>query len=116
MKVRQGFRNWTGFIPAGAFAFAIFMLATSAQARVETLRWDHPDTTRVVGFRIYTSSTLGQYGSTPIEDIAIVESVHRGLGSLGYDQGRYVADDGDNWYSESGLHRFHQQILAALEH
>ena len=50
------------------------------------------------------------------EDIAIVESVHRGLGSLGYDQGRYVADDGDNWYSESGLHRFHRQILSALGH
>jgi choline monooxygenase len=49
------------------------------------------------------------------EDIAIVESVHRGLGSMGYDQGRYVADDEDNWYSESGLHRFHQLILTALD-
>jgi hypothetical protein len=27
-----------------------------------------------------------------------------------------IADDGDNWYSESGLHRFHQLILAALDH
>ncbi len=51
-----------------------------------------------------------------VEDIAIVESVHRGLGSLGYDQGRYVADRGDSWYSEAGLHCFHQKILAALGH
>lgn len=50
------------------------------------------------------------------EDIAIVESVHRGLNSLGYDQGRYVVDKKDTWYSESGLHRFHQLILDALEH
>jgi choline monooxygenase len=50
------------------------------------------------------------------EDIAIVESVHRGLKSLGYDQGRYVVDAADTWYSESGLHRFHRLILEALEH
>jgi len=49
------------------------------------------------------------------EDIAIVESVHRGLESLGYDQGRYVVDAHDGWYSESGLHRFHRQVLDAIE-
>ena len=48
------------------------------------------------------------------EDIAIVESVHRGLKSLGYDQGRYVVDDADSWFSESGLHRFHRRLLEAL--
>ena len=49
------------------------------------------------------------------EDIAIVESVHRGLGSLGYDQGRYVVDETESWYSESGLHRFHRLLLQALQ-
>ena len=49
------------------------------------------------------------------EDVAIVESVHRGMSSLGYDQSRYVVDRNDDWYSESGLHRFHRQILKALE-
>jgi len=49
------------------------------------------------------------------EDIALVQSVQRGLGSLGYDQGRYVADTEESWFSESGLHRFHRQILDALE-
>lgn len=48
------------------------------------------------------------------EDIAIVESVHRGLNSLGYDQGRYVVDETGSWYSESGLHRFHRLLLQAL--
>ncbi len=50
-----------------------------------------------------------------LEDIAIVESVQRGLQSLGYDQSRYVVDDRNAWYSEAGLHSFHQQILEALE-
>lgn len=49
------------------------------------------------------------------EDIALVESVQRGLESLGFDQGRYVADPGDSWFTESGLHRFHKQVLEALD-
>ena len=49
------------------------------------------------------------------EDIAIVESVHQGLKSLGYDQGRYVVDADDSWFSESGLHRFHRRLLDALQ-
>lgn len=49
------------------------------------------------------------------EDISLVENVQRGLASLGYDQGRYVADPAGSWFSESGLHRFHRQILDALE-
>ncbi len=48
------------------------------------------------------------------EDIALVESVQRGLASLGYDQGRYVADAANSWFSESALHHFHRQIVAAL--
>ena len=49
-----------------------------------------------------------------LEDISIVESVQRGLQSLGYDQSRYVADDMEAWYSESGLHKFHRLVLKAL--
>ncbi len=49
------------------------------------------------------------------EDIAIVESVQRGLESLGFDQGRYVVDPAESWFTESGLHRFHRQILEALD-
>ena len=48
------------------------------------------------------------------EDIALVQSVQKGLSSLGYDQGRYVADRAGSWFSESGLHWFHKQILEAL--
>ena len=49
------------------------------------------------------------------QDIAIVESVQRGLTSLGYDQGRYVCDPEDSWFSEVPLHTFHSQVLEALE-
>jgi choline monooxygenase len=50
-----------------------------------------------------------------IEDIGIVESVQRGLSSMGYDQGRYVCDPATSWFSEVQLHWFHMQVLAALE-
>ncbi|MFT5503144.1 MAG: phenylpropionate dioxygenase-like ring-hydroxylating dioxygenase large terminal subunit [Gammaproteobacteria bacterium] len=49
------------------------------------------------------------------EDIAIVESVQRGLSSLGYDQGRYVCDAGQSWFTEAQLHWLHMQVLEALE-
>ena len=49
-----------------------------------------------------------------IEDIAIVESVQRGLQSMGFDQGRYICDRGNSWFSEIQLHWFHVQVLAAL--
>jgi choline monooxygenase len=49
------------------------------------------------------------------EDIAIVESVQRGMSSLGYDQGRYVCDAAESWFSETLLHGFHMQVLEALE-
>ena len=50
-----------------------------------------------------------------VEDIAIVESVQRGLSSLGFDQGRYVCDAAESWLSETLLHGFHKQVLEALE-
>jgi hypothetical protein len=33
---------------------------------------------------------------------------------MGYDQGRYVCDDGNSWFSEVQLHWLHMQVLAAL--
>ena len=49
-----------------------------------------------------------------IEDIGIVESVQRGLQSMGFDQGRYVCDDQTSWFSEIQLHWLHLQVLQAL--
>ena len=51
-----------------------------------------------------------------LEDMALVESVQRGLASLGFDQGRYVCDPAESWFSETLLHGFHKQVLEALEH
>ena len=49
------------------------------------------------------------------EDISIVESVQRGMASEGFDQGRYVCDQNESWFSETLLHGFHMQVLEALE-
>jgi len=48
------------------------------------------------------------------EDVALVESVQRGLHSRGYNQGRYVVDAGRTQNSEHGLHHFHGLVLSAL--
>jgi choline monooxygenase len=50
-----------------------------------------------------------------IEDISIVESVQRGLQSIGYDQGRYICDEKDSWFTEYQLHWLHMQVLEAMQ-
>ena len=42
-----------------------------------------------------------------VEDIALVESVQRGLRSRGYDQGRFIVDAGRTDMSEHAVHHFH---------
>jgi len=48
------------------------------------------------------------------EDIALVESVQRGLRSRGYSQGRYVVNDEHPEFNEVGVHQFHRLVLKAL--
>jgi phenylpropionate dioxygenase-like ring-hydroxylating dioxygenase large terminal subunit len=49
------------------------------------------------------------------EDIAIVESVQRGLHSRGYRQGRYMVDEDRTALSEHTVHHFHGLVLDALQ-
>jgi len=48
------------------------------------------------------------------EDIAIVESVQRGLHSRAYDQGRFIVDRERTEISEHAVHHFHGLVLDAL--
>ena len=47
------------------------------------------------------------------EDIAIVESVQRGMRTPAFDQGRIVCDPGGSGLSEHGVHHFHGLVLDA---
>ena len=47
------------------------------------------------------------------EDIAIVESVQKGMATPAFEQGRIVADPGGSGKSEHAMHHFHGLVLAA---
>ncbi len=49
------------------------------------------------------------------EDISIVESVQRGYHSRGYDQGRFIVDDGRTEWSEHAVHHFQGMVKKALD-
>ncbi|GAA0455869.1 ring-hydroxylating oxygenase subunit alpha [Actinoplanes capillaceus] len=49
------------------------------------------------------------------QDIAIVESVQRGMATPAFDQGRIVSDPAAPGLSEHGVHHFHGLLLAAYE-
>ena len=48
------------------------------------------------------------------EDIPICENVQRGLHSLGYGQGRLVANPERSYFSEHAVHDFQHKVLSAL--
>lgn len=48
------------------------------------------------------------------EDVAICESVQRGLRSLGYDLGRIVHDPADPHHGEAAVRHFHQLVMRSL--
>ncbi|MEM7525558.1 MAG: SRPBCC family protein, partial [Pseudomonadota bacterium] len=56
----------------------------------------------------YTANVLAP------EDIALCESVQRGLMSKGYSQGPIIAGDGADGEGEQGIHHFHRLVRSAL--
>ncbi|MEO0360563.1 MAG: SRPBCC family protein, partial [Pseudomonadota bacterium] len=48
------------------------------------------------------------------EDIALCESVQRGLNSLAYSQGRFIVDEGLTEQSEHAVHHFQRMVAEAL--
>ncbi len=49
------------------------------------------------------------------EDIALVESVQRGMRTPAFEQGRYLVDPEDSGLSEHAVHHFHCLVLQAYE-
>ncbi|MEM7123898.1 MAG: aromatic ring-hydroxylating dioxygenase subunit alpha [Pseudomonadota bacterium] len=49
------------------------------------------------------------------EDIALCESVFKGLKSRGYDRGRFIVDRDRSHISEHAVHHFHTLVMEALE-
>ena len=49
------------------------------------------------------------------EDIALCESVQKGLRSQSYDQGRFIVDPDLSGIAEHAVHQFHRLALSALE-
>ena len=49
------------------------------------------------------------------EDIGLCESVQRGLKSLGYNQGRFIVDEGLTELSEHAVHHFQRMVAEALD-
>ena len=48
------------------------------------------------------------------EDIALCESVQRGLNSKGYNQGRFMVDRGLTELSEHAVHHFQKMVVKAI--
>ncbi len=83
-----------------------------------------PDNTQEIYHFILADATPDAQASASIdyidtvlqaEDIAVVESVQRGLHSRGYNQGRFIVDPDRGAASEHGTHHFQALVRQHLD-
>ena len=90
----------------------LIMIPAGPGRTLENLDWFTPGgkvTPQIEAAMTYMNETLQP------EDIALCESVQRGLKSKGYNQGRFVVDPAHPQLSEHGVHHFQRMVAQALE-
>jgi phenylpropionate dioxygenase-like ring-hydroxylating dioxygenase large terminal subunit len=98
--------------PGEANISALIMMPDGPDLTREHLDWFLPKpeiTPQIRGAIDYMNQTLQP------EDIALCESVQRGLKSQGYNQGRFVIDPDHPELSEHAVHHFQKMVAEALE-
>ncbi|MEZ5926322.1 MAG: aromatic ring-hydroxylating dioxygenase subunit alpha [Hyphomicrobiaceae bacterium] len=90
---------------------SLIMMPSGPERTAEYLDWFLPSpepTEQIRSAMRYMNETLQP------EDIALCESVQRGLKSKGYNQGRFVIDPANPALSEHGVHHFQAMVAQAL--
>ena len=90
---------------------ALMMIPDGTDRTIEHLDWFLP--TAEVSKQVQEAMTYMDKTLQP-EDIALCESVQRGLKSKGYNQGRFVIDPVHPELSEHGVHHFQRMVAQAL--
>ena len=90
---------------------ALMMIPDGTDRTIEHLDWFLP--TAEVSKQVQEAMTYMDKTLQP-EDIALCESVQRGLKSKGYNQGRFVIDPVHPELSEHGVHHFQRMVARAL--
>jgi phenylpropionate dioxygenase-like ring-hydroxylating dioxygenase large terminal subunit len=111
-----GFYVWPNLtiwlMPGEPNLMTLQMLPDGPDRCVEHLDWHAPEgvvTAQAKAAIDYIDQVL------QVEDIALCESVHKGLKSRGYDRGRFIVDRGRTAISEHALHHFQSLVMRSLE-
>jgi carnitine monooxygenase subunit len=98
--------------PGEANVSALQIIPSGPERTIEHLDWFLPTpepTKQLKDAMVYMDETLQP------EDIALCESVQRGLRSKGYNQGRFVVDNNLSELSEHAVHHFQKMVVDALD-
>ena len=101
-EARADVKSWTSLALARDFTTEIL----SFPLEEDFLETAEPDAAERESIR-YLDEVL------QVEDIALVESVQRGMRTPAFAQGRIVNDPAGSGLSEHGLHHFHRLVLEA---
>ncbi|MEZ5774949.1 MAG: aromatic ring-hydroxylating dioxygenase subunit alpha [Hyphomicrobiaceae bacterium] len=91
----------------------LLIIPAGPERTIEHLDWYLPPgkpSKQIEAAMVYMDETLQP------EDIALCESVQKGLRSKGYNQGRFVVDSRQMALSEHGVHHFQRMWMEAMGH
>jgi choline monooxygenase len=102
--------NWAIEVYPGGYLNVFFHLPVGPEKTLQICEWYFPtreltqEQQQVVDF----------INAVRDEDIPLCETVQKGLHSLGYSQGRFVANEARSYFSEHAVHDFQRRVLKSL--
>ncbi len=102
--------NWAIEVYPGGYLNIFYHLPTGPETTTQICEWYFSTSEPTKEQR----GVIDFVNSVRDEDIPLCETVQKGLHSLGYHQGRLIANEARSYFSEHAVHDFQKKVLEAI--
>ncbi len=102
--------NWAIEVYPGGYLNVFHHLPLAAERTLQLCEWYFPSAEPTAAQR----EVIDFVNTVRDEDVPLCETVQRGLHSMGYTQGRLMANAQHSYFSEHAVHDFQKKVLDAL--
>ena len=102
--------NWALEVYPGGYLNVFFHLPAGPEKTMQICEWYFPTSE----LNEEQQEVIDFINVVREEDIPLCETVQKGLHSLGYSQGRFVANEARSYFSEHAVHDFQRRVLKSL--
>ena len=102
--------NWALEVCPGGYLNVFFHLPAGPEKTMQICEWYFPTSK----LNEEQQEVIDFINEVRDEDIPLCETVQKGLHSLGYSQGRFVANEARSYFSEHAVHDFQRRVLESL--